>query len=188
MTTQSNKSPLEALSVDQWDALIISIVKRYYASAHKNHIIDIDDLKQEAWTALMRACKNYDPEKAAISNVKFSTYAYAYIEGQLLRYMSNAFKAPSSMDITDMPVKYESQLVDQTTVDTEEKRMWSDFALTIFDMAKHEKHYNILTDHFVHGKTYREIAKELGVTHALIGQRIHAMLERAQEELSDDNY
>jgi hypothetical protein len=51
-----------------------------------------------------------------------------------------------------------------------------------------EKHYAILIQHFVNGKTYRQIAAELGVTHALIGQRIHAMLEKIQEQLGDDNH
>lgn len=186
MTTPSSKSPLETLTTDEWDALIISIVKRYFALTRFNSAIDVDDLKQEAWHALMRACQNHDPNKAAKSGVKFSTYAYAYIDGQLRRYVSTHCRLTDycktdSEDFMGFPAVEDG-------VDLEDKLADAELAGKIFKLAKGEKHYDILIQHFVNGKTYRQIAAELGVTHALIGQRIHAMLEKIQEQLSDDNY
>jgi len=179
MTTQNN--PLETLTVDEWDSLIFSIVKRYFAITRKNPSVDVDDLKQEAWHALMRACNNHDPEKAAKSGVKFSTYAYAYIDGQLRRYVSNACKVPANVDIDNISV------IDDT-YDLEDEIQRDELACKIFELAKDEKHAELLVEHFVKGKTYRQIARELGVSHNLINLRIHAVLKKVQEELYDDNY
>lgn len=187
MTTPSNKNPLETLSIDEWDALIISIVKRYFALSRFNTVIDIDDLKQEAWHALMRASKNHDPEKAAAANVKFSTYAYAYIDGQLRRYVSNHCDLYSRTKFGSPDFDLEDTL-EETEFCTDDKMAKDELCSKLFKLAENEKHYKILIRHFVDGKTYRQIGEELGVTHALIGQRIHAMLANIQEQLGDDNY
>lgn len=189
MTTPSSKSPLETLTTDEWDALIISIVKRYFALTRFNSAIDVDDLKQEAWHALMRACQNHDPDKAAKSGVKFSTYAYAYIDGQLRRYVSTHCRLTNYVktDAEECGVDFRELPSSDDGVDIEDKLADAELAGKIFKLAEGEKHYDILIQHFVNGKTYRQIAAELGVTHALIGQRIHAMLEKVQEQLSDDN-
>jgi RNA polymerase sigma factor (sigma-70 family) len=178
MTTPN---PLTSLTVDEWDALIISIVKRYFSIARRNSNVDVDDLKQEAWHALMRACKNHDPEKAAKSGVKFSTYAYAYIDGQLRRYISNSFKAPTNIDIDSIVIEDEDYCLEDDAIKDE-------LASRIFTLAEGVKNAELLVEHFVHGKTYRQIAKELGVSHNLIYLRIHAVLNKIQEELYDDNY
>jgi len=178
MTTQN---PLETLTVDEWDALIISIVKRYFSIARRSSGIDIDDLKQEAWHALMRACKNHDPEKAAKSGVKFSTYAYAYIDGQLRRYVSNSYKNPASVDIDNVTIEDEDY-------DLEGDFVKDELAAKIFELADGAKHSELLVEHFVKGKTYRQIASELGVSHNLIHLRIHSVLKKVQEDLYDDNY
>lgn len=178
MTTQN---PIESLTVDEWDALIISIVKRYFAAARRNPTIEVDDLKQEAWHALMRACRNHDPEKAAKSGVKFSTYAYAYIEGQLRRYVANVCKIPGMMDIDNV------HMVDDS-FDMEEEVVKEEMAHKIFELASGHKHADLLVEHFIYGKTYRQIARELGVSHNLINLRIHSVLKQVQNELYDDNY
>ena len=193
MTTPSSKNLIETLSIDEWDRIVLSIVKRYFALSHVNHMIDIEDLKQEAWHALMRACKNHDPEKAAVTNVKFSTYAYAYIDGQIRRYIVVHCDL-NSRTKHGSPQFDQDDLFDQIVADpnndlcTDDELAKEELGSKLFELAKDEKHYSILVRHFVDGKTYREIGKELGVTHALIGQRIHAMLANIQEKLDDNNY
>jgi RNA polymerase sigma factor (sigma-70 family) len=185
-------TPLETLTTAEWDALIISIVKRYFGLTRFNSAIDIDDLKQEAWHALMRACQNHDPDKAAKSGVKFSTYAYAYIDGQLRRYVSTHCKVSSYMktggekEDAEHWVDLEAMLDPVDGPSLEASMADAELTSKIFKLAANEKHYDILMKHFVHNKTYRQIGKELGVSHALIGQRIHAMLEKIQEQLGDD--
>lgn len=59
--------------------LIYSIINKY-----KNYY-DIDDLHQVAVIGIMKAINNYKKE----SNAKFSTYAYKYILGDVLKYVSD---------------------------------------------------------------------------------------------------
>lgn len=53
---------------------VISDFKNYY---------DIDDLKQVGMIGLLKAYQNYSEDK----NTKFSTYAYLYIKGEVLKYI-----------------------------------------------------------------------------------------------------
>ena len=66
---------LEDLIVEN-DRLIYSIIKNY-----KNYC-DVEDLKQVAVIGLINANKNYNPS----FGVKFSTYAYKYILGEIRKY------------------------------------------------------------------------------------------------------
>lgn len=60
-----------------YEKLIYSVIHNY-----KNYY-DIEDLRQVGYIALLKACKNYSGDK----NTKFSTYAYLYIKGEILKYI-----------------------------------------------------------------------------------------------------
>lgn len=60
-----------------YEKLIYSVIHNY-----KNYY-DLEDLKQVGYIALLKACKNYSADK----NTKFSTYAYLYIKGEVLKYV-----------------------------------------------------------------------------------------------------
>ena len=60
-----------------YERLIYSVIQNY-----KNYY-DIEDLKQVGYIALLKACQNYSCDK----NTKFSTYAYWYIKGEVLKYI-----------------------------------------------------------------------------------------------------
>lgn len=61
------------------DALIYSIINKF------KNIYDIDDLHQVAVIGLMKAISKYDDSY----NTKFSTYAYKYILGDVLKYVND---------------------------------------------------------------------------------------------------
>lgn len=63
--------------VKENENLIYSIINRFSKSC------DIEDLYQEAIKGIIRAYKNYKTD----SNVKFSTYVYKYIFGEVYKYV-----------------------------------------------------------------------------------------------------
>jgi len=65
----------EIINQNEW--LIYSFIKDY-----KNYV-DVDDLKQVAAIGIIKAYKNYDNTKG----VKFSSYAYKYIAGELKKFL-----------------------------------------------------------------------------------------------------
>ena len=75
--------------VDENKNLIYSICYK-----HKNYC-DIDDLYQAGLLGLIDAYKNFDPSK----NVKFSTYAFNYILGEITKYIreNNNIKVSKDM-------------------------------------------------------------------------------------------
>lgn len=65
----------EVLKEHEW--IILSILKRY--SYYKNQ----EDLYQVGQIGLLQALKHYDPTY----QVKFSTFAYPYVQGEILKYI-----------------------------------------------------------------------------------------------------
>lgn len=59
--------------------LIYSIIRTHFKG------YDIEDLYQVGVIGIMKACDNYKVDK----NVKFSTYAYKYIYGEIYAYVNN---------------------------------------------------------------------------------------------------
>ena len=65
-------------SILDYEKLVYKIIRRY--SYNQN---DLEDLYQVGMIALDKACKNYDKN----SNCQFSTYAYLYIKGEVLKFI-----------------------------------------------------------------------------------------------------
>lgn len=65
-------------SILDYEKLVYKIIRKY--SYNQN---DLEDLYQVGMIALDKACKNYDKN----SNCQFSTYAYLYIKGEVLKYI-----------------------------------------------------------------------------------------------------
>ncbi len=61
-----------------YEKLVYKIIRRY-----SYNINDIEDLYQVGMIALDKALKNYNKD----SNCQFSTYAYLYIKGEVLKYI-----------------------------------------------------------------------------------------------------
>lgn len=61
----------------QYESLVYAIIKKF------SNYNDIDDLYQVGMMGLINAYKNFKPDY----NVKFSTYAYIYIVGEIKKYI-----------------------------------------------------------------------------------------------------
>ena len=73
----------------EYDALVFSGVGDYIK------YFDKDDLLQAGREGLVKACKKYDETR----NIKFSTYAYKYILGEVVKYIRGASSVKVSRDL-----------------------------------------------------------------------------------------
>ena len=171
-----DRPPIETLPQHEWDALIGSIVKRYYHLCGDDALIDREDLQQEAWIALLNATQDYDPEKA-----KFSTFAHQRIRYHLCNYISQRI-ANKPTQVADDPFEYTqgTTFVDETV----EQR---DLVDTIFGKVAGEQHAHLLRDHFLGGLTYRTLATMYSCSHETIRARIDKLLGVLEKRLSKDN-
>ena len=70
---------------EQNKAYIIFVIQRTFGIKFEKEDADCQDLMQEGFIALMRAAHKYSFDKEA----SFSTFAYKYIQGSLIRYNEN---------------------------------------------------------------------------------------------------
>jgi RNA polymerase sigma factor (sigma-70 family) len=168
-------SPLDILPQNEWDAFIYSILKPFYALCQRDVLIDMDDLHQEAWVGLLSACETYDPTKS-----RFTTWAYFYIRGHVLRYIKKRTHNVLPMineDVSDFCVSSEDgrELEGQDVLDT------------ILRKASDHKDVRLLTEYFINGKSLRRIASEDGVSYANIAARINKLVSLLEIRLSHEN-
>jgi len=169
-------NPLDILHQNEWDALIISILKPFFAVCSQDTLITPDDLQQEAWIGLLKASERYDPTKA-----KFTTFAYLYIRGHIMRYIGRKLEdKPEQIDAEPEDIDTRFYLID----DKSEKE---DMMYAIIKRVHKEPHVDILIEHFIRGKSFRKIAKERGVTHAAIALRVNKLLDILEVRLQNEN-
>ena len=77
-------------SILDYERMVYDVIRKY--CYNKN---DIDDLYQEGMIALKKAANNYKKE----ANTSFSTYAYFYIKGEILRYLRENRSIKVSKDL-----------------------------------------------------------------------------------------
>lgn len=170
-----NNNPLEELKQNEWDALIISILKPFFSLCKKDVLVSPEDLQQEAWIGLLAACERYDARKA-----KFVTYAYHYIRGHVMRYIAKKTKN-KPVQIDEDPI-----LVDERQYE-ENNSEQRDLMETVIANISDQEHADLLIEHFVKEKSFRQIAKERGVSHEAIATRIHKLLDLLEIRLSHEN-
>jgi len=64
-------------NIKKYEKMVISYANRF------RYYYDVEDLKQVGLIGLMKALENYDNNQ----NTKFSTYAFLYIKGEILKYI-----------------------------------------------------------------------------------------------------
>lgn len=171
----TNDNPLESIPHNEWDRLIISIIKPFYPLCRRDSTLSPEDLQQEAWIALLRACERYDPKKA-----KLTTFAYHYIRGSVMTYIAKHTRnKPYQVDEDSLDLDYNSYT--DSTVEN------GDLMKTMLQMVEGEEHADLLVEHFVHNKSFRQLAKERGVSHEAIANRVHKLLDLLQSRLSHEN-
>lgn len=167
-------SPLKSLPQSEWDALISSILRPFLVYSKTDPLITFDDLQQEAWVALLNAAENYDPTKA-----KFTTYAYYYIRGRILRYILEKTRlSPQRIDAE--PVDVEPGYIDPSFNDIEMMK-------SILGAVADEPYANLLIEHYVNDKSFRTIAKECGLSHQGVAMHVNRLVGLLEKRMSHEN-
>jgi RNA polymerase sigma factor (sigma-70 family) len=65
--------------------LVVLLAKNYYKSTKSDNIIEFDDLVMEGNIGLIKAVKQFNPNKG----IKFSTYARFWIDAKIINFISN---------------------------------------------------------------------------------------------------
>jgi len=170
-----NKNPLNDLPQNEWDALINSILKPFYSLCKKDMLLTPEDLQQEAWLGLLDACSKYDPNKG-----KFITFGYSYIRGHVMRFIAQkTINKPTQFEVSEENV--ESRFYNE---DTAERK---DVMQTIMSKISDQEHAFLLEEHFVNGKSLRQIARERHVSHEAISTRVRKLLDILELRLNHAN-
>ena len=173
--TDTNDSPLNCIPRNEWDALILSILTPLFSLCNRDALINPEDLQQEAWISLLVACERYDSTKA-----KVTTFAYHYIRGSVMRYITKATRnKPNQID-------KDARLLDTRTCEdvTVEQQ---DFMKIVFSLVSDQKHVELLHEHFLKDKSFRQIARETNSSHASIANRVHDLLDTLEIRLGHEN-
>lgn len=168
-------NPLDDLPTNEWDALIISIIKPFFSLCRRDPSISYEDLQQEAWIGLLTASERYDPTKA-----KFTTFAYHYIRGRVMTYITSRTKN-KSYQLTEDPLDMDLQSCVDTNIEAD------DIMRTILETVSDQKHTDLLHEHFVQDKSFRQIARERGVSHEIISNRVNKLISVLQKRMWNEN-
>ena len=175
-------TPLDSISPNEWDKLIVSILRPMYSFCKNDVLVTPDDLQQEAWIALLAASERYDASKA-----KFTTYAYYYIRGHVMRYVAQRTKNKPGLfneSQLDTTLKSEPCKTSQDLLETVDHKDVSD---TIFSKIGDQEHADLLVEHFVNNKSMRQIARERGVSHEAIATRVRKLIDILHMRMKHEN-
>lgn len=170
-----NDNPLDSIPANEWDAIILSIITPLLSLCNRDTLITVQDLQQEAWIGLLRACDKYDPSRA-----KFTTFAYTYIRGHVMRYITKVTRNKPNQIDEDAAI-IDDRKYEETSIEQE------DLMHAVFGLVADEKHAHLLREHFILGKSFRQIARETNVSHVAIANRVNKMLDLLESRLSHEN-
>lgn len=171
----TNDKTLDSIPENEWDAIILSIIKPFLPLCTRDTLITLEDLQQEAWIGLLAASERYDAKRA-----KFTTFAYSYIRGYVMQYITKATRNKLVQIDEDAAVLDDREYEDSTA----EK---NDLIDTIFGLVSDQKHIDLLEEHFVKHKSFRQIAKEIGVSHVAVANRVNKILDVLEYRLNSEN-
>lgn len=170
---------LDDLPTAEWDKLIGSILKRFSKLCKQDALLNMDDLQQEAWVALLDATKIYDPRNP--QGAKFSTFAYQHIRFHLCRYITGKLhRKPYQTDADPVALLKETAYSDTSAEDR-------DLIDVMFETVKDEPHLDLLKEHFLKEKSCRQLAKEHGISHETASLRIKKLLDLMSKRLNSNN-
>jgi len=168
-----NDKTLGSLPKCEWDALISSIIRPFLVYARKDPLITYEDLEQEAWVGLLSAVKNYDSTKA-----KFTTFAYLYMRGRMLRYILERTRISDNrleLDATLEPGYVDNSLEESELMDS------------IFSAVAEEPNAHFLIEYYVKGKSFRKIAESSDISHQGVATHIKRLVRLLEKRLSHEN-
>lgn len=170
-----SNNPLDSIPPNEWDAIILSIIKPLLPLCARDTLITVEDLQQEAWIGLLRACDKYDPARA-----KFTTFAYSYIRGHVMRYIAKSTRNKPNQIDEDAAMMDDREVSDSSAEQ-------QDLVRTVFYLVADQEHSDLLREHFIEGKSFRQIAKETDVSHVAVANRVNKLLDLLETRLSHEN-
>ena len=168
-------NPINDLPQNEWDALILSILKPFVSLCSKDALVSVEDLQQEAWIALLAASQRFDPRLA-----KFTTYAYHYIRGHVMRYIRKKTSNKPTQVIDD-PIDVDERGYTDDHIERD------DCMSVIMSNVSDQQHAELLVEHFVYGLSFRKMAKNHGVSHETIASRVNKLLDLLHIRMSHEN-
>lgn len=170
---------LESLPTEEWDKLIGSILKRFVRLCKQDALLSVEDLQQEAWMALLDASRLYNPLNP--QGAKFSTFAHQHIRFHLCRYITSKLHRKPFQTEADPVAILRSTAYEDTTAEDR------DLMEVMFTAVEGEPHVDYLREHFIKGKSCRQIAKEQGVSHETASSRVNKLVETLSKRLNPNN-
>ena len=175
----------EQFDTAKWEPFINKMASAfsYIAKIHKSTCSQAD-LKQEAWLALLKANKGFDPTK----NVKFITYAYTYVYHELLKYVKRQTKLRGKVSLGNTDSLSESvnmangNLASISGLSMVECRDFISYVTS--DLSEHER--TLITERFFNETRVKDIADMTGVSSATISQHLDRTIDKMRRTMRRD--
>ena len=142
-------------SILKYENLVLSYANKF------RYYYDIEDLKQVGMVGLMKAIENYKPG----SNTKFTTYAYLWIKGEILKYIREDKNIKVNRDmiklskvIEDVKNTLRHKLLREPTL--EEISLFSEIDISVIQEVEMSKEFVLSLDYIVNSD---EDGKELNL-------------------------
>lgn len=184
---------MRELNSEQWDPYLKHIIRLAKTDLqHKGFPVQIfrdDDLRQEAWSALGRANRNFDPDKAKDSGAKFSTYAHKFVFHELRKFM---FKQAR---IAAIEKSYEDISV-AAILDFVPGPNGGNNSVEKQDLLRHamrglaDDEIQMLSLYYVDGLSYRDIEAIMEVSYTTVRNKMSRCLDKIRKRIrtEDENY
>lgn len=182
----------------QVERLARSLIRRYLGLAHKSKAVDYDDLMQSAFLAAERAARTYR-EGADISFntmlgycVKREAYSLLGLRGRVRREHYEAVSTATPIG-EDGPTTMGDMLEDESLPDPNDTLFTDDVQREVHAAINRlpERRAEAVRKHYLHGRQYRVIAAEIGVSWERVRQLVaagrHGLLkDRRLRQLADE--
>lgn len=163
---------LESVPYSDWKKIIYKATKKFLLTRPGEDILlSKEDIEQEAWFALLRACNNFDPKNGA----KFTTYAWCYIYLMVSKYVNKCKANKIKRDIFLNSVFNKPICVDNDQLDKE------DFIKHIATSINSDD-AEMLEMYFVLDMPLREIADKTNLSIQGVSNRINKSLKFLREK------
>lgn len=172
----------EQFDTAKWEPFVNKMANAFshIARIHKATCSNAD-LKQEAWLAILKANKGFDPTKG----VKFITYAYTYVYHELLKYVKRQTKLRGKFDAANPDFMSESaalangNLASISGLSMVECRDFINYVTS--DLSEHER--TLITERFFNESKVKDIADMTGVSSATVSQHLDRTIEKMRRAM-----
>jgi len=168
---------IETIPYNEWDAIVYTTIRRYIPACTRDNILTVDDLKQEAWIAILDARDKYDPSRG----VKFHVFAINYINWHILRLINRKLK------LNIKPHNVSEEVIDDEHYYLQDDVGKGEVMEKALEYLGEQKHIDMFLEYFMSGKSIRKIASEYDLSHARIHMIIKSMLDILRCKMKNEN-